>query len=201
MNSLRMSFWMVPRACPGSRPAPRRRRYSRPAPAAPRRSWSSTPRPCPAECHRTGSSCPRRSPPPRRPCRRRRSPADDRSHSRGGWPGRRPPRRPARPPPAPCGRRRWIPRRWRTRRTGGWSRDAGVHGRLRAAHEGLQPGMVSVWASVQGPAVYSGLTSMPSGRVPGPASSWVAHRAACSRALSPVGQGGGLGLVDLGSMS
>ena len=47
--------------------------------------------------------------------------ADDRSRSRGGWPGRTPPTGPSGPRPGCGGRRHWTPPRWRSRRTGGWS--------------------------------------------------------------------------------
>ena len=78
----------------------------------------------PGRSGRTGSSCPRRCRSPRRPCRRRRSRADGPSRSRGASPGRRPPTRPARPRPAPCGRTHSIPRPSKSRRTGGSSRAA-----------------------------------------------------------------------------
>ena len=74
-------------------------------------------------------------------------------------------RRPARRRPAPCGRRRSTPRRWRSRRTGGSSRAAprtswpagrARRARSRAAcRRRASPAMSA--------AVYSGLTVMPSG--------------------------------------
>ena len=62
----------------------------------------------------------------RPPCRHRPRRADGRCHSRGGWPGRRRPTRPAARRPAPCGRRRSIPRRWKSPHIAGSSR-AGPH--------------------------------------------------------------------------
>ena len=129
---------------PAARPAPRRRRCSRRAPAAPRRSSSSTPTPCRAGCRRTGSSCPRPSRSPRRPCRRRRRRAGGRSRSRGASRGRRRPRRPGRRRRGCGGRRRSTPRRSRSPRTGGWStaaaRTSSAAGRARTARS---PGSVS----------------------------------------------------------
>jgi hypothetical protein len=61
-----------------------------------------------------------RSPP--RPCRRRRPPGGGPSRRRGGRLGRRPPTGPSGRRPSCGGRRRSIPPRWRTRRTGEWSR-------------------------------------------------------------------------------
>ena len=77
---------------------------------------------CPAGCRRRAAACRRSSRSPRPPCRRRRSPAGGRCRSRGGWAGRRRPTGPSGRRPGCAGRRRWTPRRWRSRRTAGSSR-------------------------------------------------------------------------------
>src|SRR5205823_6649174 len=70
-----------------------------------------------------------------RPCRRRRPPVDGRCRSPGAWPGRRRSTVRSARPPGSAGRRRWSPRRWRSRRTGGWSR-AGRRTSWRAGRAG-----------------------------------------------------------------
>ena len=103
------------------RPALRRRRCNPRAPAAPRRSSSSTRSSCRAGCRRRGSSCPRPSRSRRPPCRRRRRRAGGRCRSRGASRGRTRPTGPSARPRGSAGRTRSTPRRWRSRRTGGSS--------------------------------------------------------------------------------
>ena len=70
---------------------------------------------------RTAAACRGWNRLPHRPFRRHPRRGDGRSRSRGGWPGRTPPTAPSARLRGCGGRRRWIPRRWRTRRTAGWS--------------------------------------------------------------------------------
>jgi hypothetical protein len=96
-------------------------------------------RPCPAGCRRRGSSCPRRCRWPRPPCPHRPPRADGRCHSRGAWPDRRRPTRPAARRPAPCDRRRSTPRRSKTPHIAGSSRAGRVHRGLHPARERCRP--------------------------------------------------------------
>src|SRR5699024_2365353 len=92
-----------------------------PAPARPRRSWSSIRSCFPAGCDRTACACRRSSLSRRRPFPRRLAREDYRSHTRGAWPGRRPPTVLFAQRLDCAGKTHWILRRWKNRRTGGWS--------------------------------------------------------------------------------
>ena len=167
MNSLRMSFWMVPLSWScvdalllGRDDVAGQHRQHR---AVHRHRHATSGR---AGCRRTGSSCPRPSRSPRRPCRRRRRRAGGRCRSRGGWRGRRRPTRPGRRRRGCGGRRRSTPRRSRSRRTGGSSTAAPAYiVGCGPAHERREAGQACrrVADLARSAAVYSGLTAMPSG--------------------------------------
>ena len=103
-------------------PAPPPRRCRAPAPAAPPRSSSSTPKPRRAGCDRTSVRMSRiESIATRRLARRRPRRAGGRNRSRGGWRGRRRRIGPSGRRRGCGGKRRSILRRWRSPHTGGSS--------------------------------------------------------------------------------
>lgn len=107
MNSLRMSFWIVPASFPARRPVPQLPRCKARGSAARRRSSSWRRTSCPAECRRRAYACRKWSRWPRRPCPHRPTRGRGRSRSRGAWPGRTRPTGLSGRRPGCGGRKRW----------------------------------------------------------------------------------------------
>ena len=125
MNSLRMSFWIVPESfCVrhalllGGDDVERQHRQHR-AVHGHRHAHLVERDAGEQRAHVVDRSRSRRP-----PCRRRRRRADDRSRSRGGWRDRRRWRGPSGRRRGCAGRRRWNPPPWRSRHIAGWSRAA-----------------------------------------------------------------------------